>query len=202
MPQSPKEPQTSLTREGQALTQATWLRCLAFKRGWVKDGDETRRWREGPRRQLIKGPGSVESGKQKKPMTFALSLLWKYPAPPTHSSLLQECNTPTQLWRLGGPELFLMILASITHEVNGTNTIPISQVTEPSLKRRLGVAIMAQGLTNPTRNHEVVVWSLASLRGLRIWRCGELWCRSQTRFGSRVAVALVQAQQQQLRFNP
>ena len=39
---------------------------------------------------------------------------------------------------------------------------------------------------NPTRNHEVAVWSLASLSVLRIWCCHELWCRSQTWFGSRL----------------
>ena len=32
------------------------------------------------------------------------------------------------------------------------------------------------------------VWSLASLRALRIQNCYELWCRSQTRLGSHVAV--------------
>ena len=42
---------------------------------------------------------------------------------------------------------------------------------------------MAQWLTNPTRNHEVA----GSIPGL------ELWCRLQTRLGSRVAVALAQA---------
>ena len=31
---------------------------------------------------------------------------------------------------------------------------------------------------------------LASLSGLRIRRCPELWCRSQMRLGSHVAVAL------------
>ena len=35
------------------------------------------------------------------------------------------------------------------------------------------------------------VRSLASLSGLRILHCRELWCRSQTRLGSRVAVAVV-----------
>ena len=49
--------------------------------------------------------------------------------------------------------------------------------------------------TNPTRNHEVAGLipglNLASLSGLRIRRCPELWCRLQTRLGSRVAVALV-----------
>ena len=34
------------------------------------------------------------------------------------------------------------------------------------------------------------VWSLASLSGPGIWRCCELWCRSQTWLGSHVAVAV------------
>ena len=34
---------------------------------------------------------------------------------------------------------------------------------------------------------------LASLSGLRILRCRELWCRSKTRLGSGVAVAVVWA---------
>ena len=37
------------------------------------------------------------------------------------------------------------------------------------------------------------VQSLASLTGLRIWRCGELWCRSQMWLGTRAAVALAEA---------
>ena len=37
------------------------------------------------------------------------------------------------------------------------------------------------------------VQSLASLSGLRIWRCCELWCRLQTQLGSHVAVAVVWA---------
>ena len=44
---------------------------------------------------------------------------------------------------------------------------------------------MAQRLMNLTR-------SLALLGVLRIWCC-ELWCRSQTRLGSHVAVAVAQA---------
>ena len=52
---------------------------------------------------------------------------------------------------------------------------------------------MAQWLMNLTRNHEVVgsIPGLAS--GLRIRHCCELWCRSQTRLGSHIAVALAQA---------
>ena len=34
------------------------------------------------------------------------------------------------------------------------------------------------------------VQSLASLSGLRIWRWGELWCRSQMQLGSDVAVTV------------
>ena len=37
------------------------------------------------------------------------------------------------------------------------------------------------------------IQTLASLSGLRIWRCHELWCWSQTRLRSGVAVAVVQA---------
>ena len=44
---------------------------------------------------------------------------------------------------------------------------------------------------NLTRNHEVR--SLASLSGLRVWRCRELWCRSQMQLRSCMAVAVVQA---------
>ena len=47
--------------------------------------------------------------------------------------------------------------------------------------------------TNPTSFHEDAGSSLASLSGLRIQRCRELWCRSQTRLRSRGAVAALQA---------
>ena len=47
---------------------------------------------------------------------------------------------------------------------------------------------MAQWLTNPTRIHEVV----GLIPGLAQWvkDLSELWCRSQTRLGSSVAVAV------------
>ena len=55
-------------------------------------------------------------------------------------------------------------------------------------KIQVGVPVMAQWLTNLTRNHRLQVQSLALLSGLRIQRCHELWWRSQTRLGSGVAV--------------
>ena len=53
--------------------------------------------------------------------------------------------------------------------------------------------MVAQQLMNPTSIHEDAGSILASLNGLKIWRCYELWCRLQTRLGSCVAVAVVQA---------
>ena len=57
-------------------------------------------------------------------------------------------------------------------------------------KGQYGVPVVAQWLTNPTRNHEVAGSVPALACGLTIRRCHELWCRLQTRLGSRVAVAL------------
>ena len=44
--------------------------------------------------------------------------------------------------------------------------------------------------TNLTRNHEVLLRSLASPSELRIRRGRELWCRLQTQLGSGVAMAV------------
>ena len=55
-------------------------------------------------------------------------------------------------------------------------------------KRKKGVPVVEQRLTNPTSNHEVEVQSLPLLSGLTIQHCCELWCRSQMRLGSGVAV--------------
>ena len=53
-----------------------------------------------------------------------------------------------------------------------------------------GVLIVAQWLTNLTRIHEDEGLIPASLSGLRILRCHELWCRLQMWLGSQAAVAL------------
>ena len=53
---------------------------------------------------------------------------------------------------------------------------------------------MAQQLMNPTSVHDdasSIPGSLASLSGLRIRRCLELWRRSQMQLGSSIAVGVV-----------
>jgi len=58
------------------------------------------------------------------------------------------------------------------------------------LKQHPGVPVVAQWLTNPTRNHEVVGSIPDLLSGLRIQHCRELWSRLQMWLGSCVAVSL------------
>ena len=53
----------------------------------------------------------------------------------------------------------------------------------------LGVPVVAQWLTNLTRNHEIAGW-IPGLSELGIQHCRELWCSLQTRLGSQVAVAV------------
>ena len=55
----------------------------------------------------------------------------------------------------------------------------------------VGVPVVVQQLTNLTRIHKDAGSTLASLSGLRIQHCCELWCKSQTRLRSGVAVAVV-----------
>ena len=58
-----------------------------------------------------------------------------------------------------------------------------------------GVDIVVQWKQLQLGTMRLWVQSLASLSGLRIWRCCELWCRSKTRlrFGVAVAVASLAA---------
>ena len=57
------------------------------------------------------------------------------------------------------------------------------------------------GVMNPLVSMKIWVQSLALLSGLRIWPCCEMWCRSQMRLRSGVAVAMG-SWQLQLRFHP
>ena len=51
------------------------------------------------------------------------------------------------------------------------------------------VLVVAQWLTNPTRNHEAEGSVPALAQWVKDLHCRELWCRLQTRLGSRIAVA-------------
>jgi len=56
-----------------------------------------------------------------------------------------------------------------------------------------GVPVVAQWKWIWLGTMTLQVLTRTLLSGLRIWCCHELWCRSQTCFGSGVAVAVVQA---------
>ena len=56
-----------------------------------------------------------------------------------------------------------------------------------------GVPVMAQRKKIQLGTMGLRIRSLALLSGLRIQRCGELWCRSQTTLGSCVAMAVARA---------
>ena len=61
------------------------------------------------------------------------------------------------------------------------------------IKAYLEVPIVAQWKRIWLASMRTQVWFPASLSGLRIWYCRQLWCRLQTRFRSWVAVAVAQA---------
>ena len=58
-------------------------------------------------------------------------------------------------------------------------------------KEDAGVPVVVQWKGIRLVSMRMWVSSPASLSGLRIQRCPELWCRSQTQLGSGVAVAVV-----------
>ena len=60
---------------------------------------------------------------------------------------------------------------------------------------------MAQKVKNLTGIHEDMASSLALLSGLRIWRCHEVWCRSQMQLHLCCCGCGVD-RQLQFRFNP
>ena len=60
-----------------------------------------------------------------------------------------------------------------------------------SKKAKEGVLVVAQHKQIRLETMKLQVQSPTLLNGLRIWRCCEVWCRSQTRLGSCVALAVV-----------
>ena len=81
-------------------------------------------------------------------------------------------------------------------------SLTMSVLTEEIMFSRKGLFVQNKGwgssphgsvVVNPTSIYETRVWSLASLNGLRIWHCYELWFRSQTQLWSGIAMAVAQA---------
>ena len=57
-------------------------------------------------------------------------------------------------------------------------------IMERNVKKSMGVPVVAQQKGIRLGTMKLRVRSLALFGGLRIWRCRELWCRSQTQLGS------------------
>ena len=68
-------------------------------------------------------------------------------------------------------------------------------------KNEKGVPIVVQWKQIRLGTMRLWVRSVASLSGLRIWRCHELWCRSKKQLRSGVAVCVC-GLQLQLQFDP
>ena len=77
------------------------------------------------------------------------------------------------------PDSFLFLVAkAFGHEVN---------IYQECV---LGSSHHGSAVSDPNSITRMWVRSLALLSGVRIWHCHELWCRLQSRLGSRIAVAL------------
>ena len=64
-------------------------------------------------------------------------------------------------------------------------------VVSAYIKQLLGVPLEAQWKQTGLVSVRMRVQSLALISGLRIWHCGELWCRLQAWLGSGIAVAVL-----------
>ena len=69
----------------------------------------------------------------------------------------------------------------------------LSSTVQGVIKKEAGLEFLLwlRGLRIQLVSMKIQVRSLASLSGLRIRHCHELWCKSQMRLGSGVAVAVV-----------
>ena len=93
------------------------------------------------------------------------------------------------------------VLLSLLSSPKG-NVVRLSGLVEKSLEKKsnrqemfpyFGVPVVAQRKQIQLETMRLRVGSLASLHGLRIRLCQELWCRLQMWLGSSVAVAVAQA---------
>ena len=109
--------------------------------------------------------------------------------------ILHECDLQTERVSLPGSMVPGKHLCSLLSQSEGS--VPpwksphlSDPVSLPCKMGMIGVPVMLRGLRTLLVSMRMWVQSLASLSGLRIWHCHELWCRLQTWLGSRVAVAV------------
>ena len=83
--------------------------------------------------------------------------------------------------------LFRLISGRNKDEASQKKAKPVAD-----LKTKAGVGVVAQWVTKTQQvSRRMQVPSLALLSGLMIQHCCELWCRSQMKLGSGIAVAVV-----------
>ena len=114
-------------------------------------------------------------------------------------SILEEDITIVNIYapNIGSPQYITQLLTTLEGEIDN-NTIIAGEFNTPLTVRdrsprqkinKEGVPVVAQWLTNLTRNHEVA----SSIPGLSHWvkDLAELWCRLQMQLRACVAMAVV-----------
>ena len=97
-----------------------------------------------------------------------------------HSELVSEYYTLNQLSSRGLFRKISELLGIVQTTVTNNDKV----------HKGLGGPVVAQQKQIRLGAMRLQVRSLALLSGVRIWCCHELWCRSQTRLESHIAVAL------------
>ena len=113
---------------------------------------------------------------------FCSNFFEKCHSPPTIISILSPCSIFPASILLFLPEMVAPLVPQLPESFTKAGIL--------CLEQSLGVPTAAQWKQIRLGTMRLWVQSLASLSGLRIRRCHELWCRLQTWLESGVAVAL------------
>ena len=119
---------------------------------------------------------------------------WTIPFPPFFIYLWTLNNLITswmKVWRSGSTVIFFDHLHRKFSIADSTGLYGMEKKRKE--KNDWEFPLCPRALQTRLVSMRMWVWSLASLSGLRIQSCCELWCRSQMQLGSLVAVAMVQA---------
>ena len=148
-------------------------------------------WWETPGDKKLRWPSSQQSGfsvLQPRGMNFANNLS-KFGV--DYSQITWECNGVDTCYSLLRPAA--KEVATLHLNGNWDQRLLYHQICDNLLNSGRGVPVMAQRKRIRLGSTRMRVQSLASLSGLRIQRCYKLWCRSQARPRSGIAVAVSQA---------